>query len=152
MADGRHLGKIEKWPYLSNGSIDRREIWHGGAFWPSWAFPSIKFSHFGNPRWLRPPSWKIEKLPYLSNGLTDRREIWHGDAFWPSWPFPLLKLQSFENPRWRYVIDLKLANDSFKCDSACVPWLEFSIYFNFCRFEALAYITLDKMWIVFLNL
>jgi len=42
----------------------------------------------------------------------------------------------------RYVIHLKLANDSFKCDSACVSWLEFSIYFNFCRLRALAYTTL----------
>jgi len=45
----------------------------------------------------------------------------------------------------RYVIHLKLANDSFKCDSACVSCLEFSIYFNFCRFRALAYTTLDKL-------
>jgi len=35
MADGRHLGKIEKSSYLSNGSTDRRKIWHGDAFWPS---------------------------------------------------------------------------------------------------------------------
>jgi len=27
MADDRHLGKIEKSPYLSNGLTDRREIW-----------------------------------------------------------------------------------------------------------------------------
>ena len=33
---------------------------------------------------------------------------------------------------------------------AHVSWLEFSIYFNFCRFTALAYTTLDKLWIFFL--
>jgi len=49
----------------------------------------------------------------------------------------------------RYVIHLKLANDRFKCDSACVLWLEFSIYFNFCRFRALAYATLDRLWSFF---
>jgi len=31
MADGRHIAKIEKSPYLSNGLIDRREVWHGDA-------------------------------------------------------------------------------------------------------------------------
>ena len=39
----------------------------------------------------------------------------------------------------------KMANDSFKCDSACVSWLEFSVYFKFCRFRALAYTTLHKL-------
>jgi len=34
----------------------------------------------------------------------------------------------------RYVVHLKLANDSFKGDSACVSWLEFSIYFIFLPF------------------
>ena len=33
-----------------------------------------------------------------------------------------------------YVIHLMLANDSFKCDRACVSWLEFSIQFNFLTF------------------
>jgi len=49
----------------------------------------------------------------------------------------------------RYVIHLKLANDRFKCDSACVSWLQFSVYFNFCRFTALAYTTSDKLSVVF---
>ena len=44
---------------------------------------------------------------------------------------------------------LKLANDRFKCDSACVSWLQLSIYFNFCCFRALAYTTLDKLSAVF---
>jgi len=34
---------------------------------------------------------------------------------------------------------------ALKCDSACVLSLEFSIYFIFCRFIALAYTTLDKL-------
>jgi len=50
----------------------------------------------------------------------------------------------------RYDIHLKLVNDCFKCDSACVSWLEFCIYFNFYRFRALAYTILDKLWVVFL--
>jgi len=31
MADSRHLGKIEKSPYLSDGLTDRHEIWHDDA-------------------------------------------------------------------------------------------------------------------------
>jgi len=31
MADGRHLGKIEKMLYLSRGSSDFDEIWHADA-------------------------------------------------------------------------------------------------------------------------
>jgi len=31
MADGRHLGKIDKSPYLSTGLTDHHEIWHGDA-------------------------------------------------------------------------------------------------------------------------
>ena len=31
MADGRHLGKIEKSPYLSNGLTDRHKLWHCDA-------------------------------------------------------------------------------------------------------------------------
>ena len=34
MADGRHLGKIEKSSYLRNGLIDFDEIWHGKQFDP----------------------------------------------------------------------------------------------------------------------
>ena len=37
-----------KWPYLSNGLADQREIWHGDAPWPSRAFPALKFTHFQN--------------------------------------------------------------------------------------------------------
>jgi len=47
-------------PYLSNGLADRREIWHGDAFWPSRTFPPLKCPHFQIPRWRRPPSWKKE--------------------------------------------------------------------------------------------
>ena len=38
MADGRHLGKIEKSPYLGDGWTYRHEIWHADAVWPSWPF------------------------------------------------------------------------------------------------------------------
>ena len=37
----------------------------------------------------------------------------------------------------------------FKCDSACVSWLLFSNFCNFCCSRALAYTTLDKLWSVF---
>jgi len=32
MADGRYLGKIEKLLYLSRGSTNFDQIWHGEAF------------------------------------------------------------------------------------------------------------------------
>jgi len=32
MADGRHLGKIEKSPYLGRGLTDFDKIWHGTQF------------------------------------------------------------------------------------------------------------------------
>jgi len=52
------------------------------------------------------------------------------------------------------IIHLKLVNDSTVARViARVSWLEFSIYiFNFCSFRALAYATLDKLWVVFLFL
>jgi len=34
MADGRHLGKIEKSPYLGCGLTDFDQIWHGDAVRP----------------------------------------------------------------------------------------------------------------------
>ena len=34
MADGRHLGKIEKSLYLLNGLTDGHEIWHSDAVRP----------------------------------------------------------------------------------------------------------------------
>jgi len=36
MADGRHLGKIEKSPYLGHGWTYRQEILHADAVWSSW--------------------------------------------------------------------------------------------------------------------
>ena len=101
MADGRYLGKIEKSPYLSNDLSNRHEVLHGDTFWPS--YPPLKFPHFKNPRWRRPPFWKIKISPYLSTGLTDRQEIWHRDARWLSWPFRPLKFSNFKNPRWRQL-------------------------------------------------
>ena len=38
MANGLHLGKIEKSPYLSKGMTDRRKNWQDDAFWPSWSY------------------------------------------------------------------------------------------------------------------
>ena len=36
MADGRHLGKIERSPYIRNSLTNRHEIWYGDAVPPSW--------------------------------------------------------------------------------------------------------------------
>ena len=48
-------------------------------------------------------------------------------------------------------IYLNLAIDRFKCDSACVLWLQFinTYYFSFCCFRAFAYTTSAKLWTVF---
>jgi len=48
--------KNRKMAYPSNGLTDRRKIWHDDAFPLSGAFPPLKFPHFENPRWRRPPS------------------------------------------------------------------------------------------------
>ena len=83
MADGRHLGKIQKMLYLSRGLTNFDKIGHGEAFWPPWSPWPLKIWNFQNPRWRRPPSWKIEKSPYLGCGSTDFDEIWLGEAFQP---------------------------------------------------------------------
>jgi len=60
MADGRHFGKIEKSPHLSNGFTDCHETWY--ALWPSWPFRLLKFRNFKNPRWRRSPfltKWQL---------------------------------------------------------------------------------------------
>ena len=78
VADGRHLGKIGKSPYLSHGTSDFDEIWHSGAVWPSLPFWPLKIWNFKNPWWRQPPSWKIEKLPYLGRDMSNFNENWHG--------------------------------------------------------------------------
>ena len=77
MADGRHL-KIEKRPFLGNGSTDLHKIWHGDAYWPSERYGQLKFPTFKNPRWRTAAILKVEKRPYLLNGLTDL----HNLAWW----------------------------------------------------------------------
>jgi len=81
--------------------MDHREIWHGDAVWPSWAFRPLKFHKFKNPRWRRPPHWKVEESPYVGRTLSDLYKIWHGDAVRPSWRVRPLKIWRFNNPRWR---------------------------------------------------
>jgi len=56
MADGRHLGKIEKSSYLGNHLTDFDQIWYDDADLPSSATRLLKVSNFKNPRWWRPPS------------------------------------------------------------------------------------------------
>jgi len=73
---GRPLSlKIENRPYLRNGLIDLRVIWHDDAFWPSEGYGQLKIPTFENPRWRTAAILKIENRPYLRNGLTDLREI-----------------------------------------------------------------------------
>jgi len=43
--------KIEKRPYLRNGSTDLREIWHDDAYWASERDRKLKFPTFRNPIW-----------------------------------------------------------------------------------------------------
>jgi len=43
MADGRHLEKFNKRPYLWNGLTDLHEIWHGGANWHVKAYLQLEF-------------------------------------------------------------------------------------------------------------
>jgi len=97
--------KIEKLPYLSNGLTDS-----SNALWPSWSVAPLKFPHFENPRWWRPPFWKIEKSSYLTSGLIDRREIWRGDTFCSSGRLRPLKIRNFKNPRWQRWLWQKIEN------------------------------------------
>ena len=53
MADGRHLGKIRKSPYLGRSFSDFNEIWHGYAVRPSSPFRTLQILYFENPRWRR---------------------------------------------------------------------------------------------------
>ena len=46
MADGRHLGKVEKSPYLRNGLTDRHEIWHDDSSFGLRYTPTVKISTF----------------------------------------------------------------------------------------------------------
>jgi len=51
MADGCHLEKIDKLPYLSNRLTDVHEIWHGDASWSSKPDRPLNILMFKNPRW-----------------------------------------------------------------------------------------------------
>jgi len=84
MANGRHIGKIEKSPYLSNGLADCHEIWHDDAYWPSPFHWPLKIWTYENPRWRMATILNIEKPRYLGKGITHRHKIWHDCAFWPS--------------------------------------------------------------------
>jgi len=107
MAEGCHLEKLKKSPYLSRVLSDFDKIWHVDAVRTCWASEPLKIWIFQNPRWRPPPSWKIENRPYLRNGLTNLREIWYGDAYWASEWDRKLKFLTFENPRWRTAAILK---------------------------------------------
>jgi len=46
MADGCHVGKIEKLSYLGNGLTDLDQNWYGDAVLPSSAVRPLKISNF----------------------------------------------------------------------------------------------------------
>jgi len=50
MADGRHLGNIEKSSYLNNSLTDGHEIWHLDVCWPSWPSWPIRNLNIENTR------------------------------------------------------------------------------------------------------
>jgi len=58
MADSRHLGKIEKSPYLGRGLSDFDEIWHNDEFLMTQFDPLDRSDHknFKNPRRRTLPS------------------------------------------------------------------------------------------------
>jgi len=80
MADGRHLGKIEKSPYLRKGLTDLRETWPDDSSWASEQDWKLKYPTFKIPRWRTAAILKIEKSPYLGSGLSDFDKIWNTDA------------------------------------------------------------------------
>jgi len=64
MADGCHIGKIEKSPYLNNGLSDCHEIWHDDAHLPTHPpYRLLKMRTFENPRLRTAAILKIEKKP-----------------------------------------------------------------------------------------
>jgi len=54
-ADGRHLEKLQKSPYLSNGSTDLDEIWQDYAHWASEAYQLLRILICENLRRRHPP-------------------------------------------------------------------------------------------------
>ena len=52
MADGRHLGKIERLLYLSRGSSDFDKIWHDDIITQNKAISPLKVTDFGTNRKL----------------------------------------------------------------------------------------------------
>jgi len=103
MADGRHLKKIENWPYLRNGLTDWRKIWQADAYWPSALYCHIKFQTFTYPRWRAAAILKNRRtvISRLYNGLTDRREILHCGTYLLWEPYRQLIIWIPKNPRWR---------------------------------------------------
>ena len=101
MADGRHLGKIEKSLYLSRGLTDFDEIWHTDGVRPSWPFRPLKISKFQKLRMAAAAILKNPKSRYLDNCLTDRHKIWHGDEIRQLRCVPPLAIYNFKNPTWQ---------------------------------------------------
>jgi len=104
MGDSRHIGKIEKLPYISHSLTDRHKIWHGDAVWPSWSFRPLEFQKFKNPRWRRPVvkcsdtlhhlcknGWLIEMPFGLSTWVGPRKHVLDGSQI------PHAKGQLFED-------------------------------------------------------
>ena len=64
MADGRHLEKFNKRPYLRNGLADLHKIWHGGANWHCKAYLQLEFPTSENPL-PSPLLPSLRPLPFL---------------------------------------------------------------------------------------
>jgi len=84
MADGRHLEKIEKLPYLGDGMTDRHEICHDDAVWPSCRSNSNNFKKIqiqdGGVRHLeksknRHEIWQsqVDHLDHSDRQISDRK-------------------------------------------------------------------------------
>ena len=85
MADSRHIGKIEKSPYLSNGLTDRHEIWHGYTVWPSSPlnFRKSKIQDGGGRHLDKSQNSHIS--PTI-RPIATKFGNWYGDKCWSSWP------------------------------------------------------------------
>ena len=65
MADGRHLGKIEKLLNLIRGLCDFDKIWHADAVRTSWLFRPLKICNFENPS----TRYNKKMLPFIRSLL-----------------------------------------------------------------------------------
>ena len=116
MADGRHLKKNVKSPYLRNRLTDFDEIWHSDADWPPTGDISLKFRIFKKPKWRRPPSWKTTKLTIsqqrIGRSLRNLARLCKMGLL----TVQTVKNLNFPNPRWRTAAILKTVKLPYLCN------------------------------------